>query len=54
MLKSAIDVELGVEGIAGGGYRIKTSITRYGPGNAFKCWLLPGCGATKLHTESHV
>ncbi|MCR5259344.1 MAG: hypothetical protein K6E40_14445 [Desulfovibrio sp.] len=54
VLKSAIDVELGVEGIAGDGYRIKTSILKYEPGNAFKRWLMPGYGATKLYTESYV
>ena len=54
VLKSAIGVELGVEGIAGDGCRIKTSILKCEPGNAFKRWLMPGYGAAKLYTESRV
>ena len=35
-----------------GKYVLKTAILKYEPGSAFKRWLVPGWGATKLQTKS--
>ncbi len=37
-----------------GKYILKTSIVEYEPGSAFKRWLLPGWGATRLRTISKI
>ncbi len=54
-MKTALDKELEKEKMAGSDFLIKTSITHYEPGNAFKRWLLPGdYGATKLTTNTEI
>lgn len=36
------------------GYKIKTTILEYAPGNAFARWILPGAGATRLKVNGLV
>ncbi|MBR5050115.1 MAG: DUF4410 domain-containing protein [Desulfovibrio sp.] len=53
-LKAAIDWELAQANLAGTGYVLRTDIVRYEPGNAFKRWLMPGFGATRLNVVGKV
>ena len=53
-LKASLDWALAQENLAGSGYVLRTEIVRYEPGNAFKRWLMPGFGATRLEVVSKV
>ena len=50
-LKKAL-TESGI--IADGQLLINVTLTEYAPGNAFKRWLMPGAGATKLNVVAYV
>ena len=53
-LKAAIDWELTQANLAGTGCVLRTDIVRYEPGSAFKRWLMPGFGATRLNVAGRV
>lgn len=55
-MAGAVQAALAMDGLSSGtaSYSVDTTITSYEPGNAFTRWVIPGAGATKLHTESVV
>ncbi|MDR3346856.1 MAG: DUF4410 domain-containing protein, partial [Campylobacteraceae bacterium] len=55
-MTTALQIQLTTKGIfdTSGEYIINTNIISYDPGNAFKRWLVPGFGATKLSVECSI
>ncbi|MCM1512807.1 MAG: DUF4410 domain-containing protein [Oxalobacter formigenes] len=52
-MRNALQTELSQNGLlANGSYTLHVNILDYAPGNAFKRWLVPGWGETKLSVKA--